>query len=159
MTHCYELQFIKQLIIVNFKFTATSMMMLPVVFLFTVVHCFSFSSSVIFCDAERFSAYSNIPFSLSSCSGYLLLVLNNELPRHCESMGGSLVYRRGALSLIHVPQSNILLLWRWKHCTRLLGRLLCKESLSKRALKSGDKTPLHYLPLKMYIPARELDRK
>lgn len=48
-------------------------------FLFTAVHCVSFPASL---TLKWSSAYSSVPFSLSSCSVRLLLAPSKELPRH-----------------------------------------------------------------------------
>lgn len=143
---------IKQLIIVSYKFTATSAT--PDVAWFLPIYCgtlLQLSSS----DAEWSFAYSNIPFTLSSCSLHLLLALSKELPRHCESLSGSLVHRRGALPLIPVPLPNIFPLWRWKHCTRHLGTILCRFQQRKAKQECFEEWPSRYLPLRTYLPARE----
>lgn len=139
---------IKQLIIVSYKFTTTSAT--PDVAWFLLIYCgtlLQLSSSVTFPDAEWSFAYSNIPFTLSSCSLCLLLALGKELPRHCESLGDSLVHRRGALPLIPVPLPNIFppsgggntVHGTWGQFSADFN----KERLSKSALRSDHRVTSH----------------
>lgn len=121
---------IKQPIVVSFKFTVTSATPDGARFVFLLNFCstlLQLSSSVIFPDAVFSSAYSNIPFSLSSCSVCLLLAPSKELPRHCESTIGSFIHRRAhLLILVSLPDNSPPRLRRGKHCTQHLGKFLCR---------------------------------